>query len=197
MALAFASTASVALGASPFNRSLTLALTEWLRSIFRKNKSMSSPDTPTIPADLLPRDGRFGSGPSKIRPEQIAALLADALDLPGHVAPTGHGEEQGRRSSRGTQLRCSLCPRDTKCCSATVAPRASGTRRRFISSTSKSQHLSFGEFSSKFASAAQGGAAHEGTVRSSRATSARHPDGRSPMRAWTSTRSPTTRRRPA
>ncbi|MEL4504665.1 phosphoserine transaminase [Luteococcus sp. H138] len=28
----------------------------------------------TIPADLLPRDGHFGSGPSKVRPEQLAAL---------------------------------------------------------------------------------------------------------------------------
>jgi phosphoserine aminotransferase len=30
----------------------------------------------TIPAGLLPSDGRFGSGPSKVRPEQIAALSA-------------------------------------------------------------------------------------------------------------------------
>ena len=45
---------------------------------FRKNKSMSSPDTLQIPTDLLPRDGRFGSGPSKIRSEQITALVADA-----------------------------------------------------------------------------------------------------------------------
>src|SRR3954466_15276208 len=29
-----------------------------------------------IPTDLLPQDGRFGSGPSKVRPEQIAALTA-------------------------------------------------------------------------------------------------------------------------
>src|SRR5260221_5163619 len=27
-----------------------------------------------IPHDLLPADGRFGCGPSKIRPEQLAAL---------------------------------------------------------------------------------------------------------------------------
>ena len=30
----------------------------------------------TIPADLLPRDGRFGSGPSLVRPEQVDALAA-------------------------------------------------------------------------------------------------------------------------
>lgn len=32
-----------------------------------------------IPADLLPKDGRFGSGPSRIRPEQIEALRAPLL----------------------------------------------------------------------------------------------------------------------
>src|SRR6201991_3219252 len=36
----------------------------------------------TIPADLKPRDGRFGCGPSKVRPEQLAAL-ASAGDLFG------------------------------------------------------------------------------------------------------------------
>jgi hypothetical protein len=29
-----------------------------------------------IPDGLLPADGRFGCGPSKIRPEQLAALAA-------------------------------------------------------------------------------------------------------------------------
>ena len=31
-------------------------------------------DTIRIPTDLLPADGRFGSGPSKVRPESVAAL---------------------------------------------------------------------------------------------------------------------------
>ena len=39
---------------------------------------MSSPDTLTIPANLFPRDGRFGSGPSKVRAAQVDALVADA-----------------------------------------------------------------------------------------------------------------------
>ena len=30
----------------------------------------------TIPANLLPKDGRFGAGPSKVRPEQMEALAA-------------------------------------------------------------------------------------------------------------------------
>lgn len=36
-----------------------------------------------IPAGLLPRDGRFGSGPSKIRPEQVDALAAVGRTLLG------------------------------------------------------------------------------------------------------------------
>ena len=29
-----------------------------------------------IPADLLPADGRFGAGPSKVRKEQVDAIAA-------------------------------------------------------------------------------------------------------------------------
>lgn len=36
-----------------------------------------SPENITIPAELLPQDGRFGAGPSRVRPEQVRAL-ADA-----------------------------------------------------------------------------------------------------------------------
>lgn len=36
-----------------------------------------------LPADLLPRDGRFGSGPSRIRPEQLAALTGPRAALLG------------------------------------------------------------------------------------------------------------------
>lgn len=36
-----------------------------------------------IPADLLPTDGRFGSGPSKVRSDQLAALASRGADLLG------------------------------------------------------------------------------------------------------------------
>ena len=39
-------------------------------------------ETLTIPEDIKPRDGRFGCGPSKVRPEQLQAL-ATAGDLLG------------------------------------------------------------------------------------------------------------------
>ena len=37
----------------------------------------------TIPAELKPADGRFGCGPSKVRPEQLAALAATGAALMG------------------------------------------------------------------------------------------------------------------
>jgi phosphoserine aminotransferase len=37
----------------------------------------------TIPADLLPADGRFGCGPSKVRPEALRALVTDGAALMG------------------------------------------------------------------------------------------------------------------
>jgi phosphoserine aminotransferase len=36
-----------------------------------------------IPTDLLPKDGRFGCGPSKVRPEALQALAADGAALMG------------------------------------------------------------------------------------------------------------------
>ena len=45
-----------------------------------------------IPAVLLPVDGRFGSGPSRIRPAQVSALAAAGADLLG----TSHRQEPVR-----------------------------------------------------------------------------------------------------
>src|SRR5215210_7015697 len=36
-----------------------------------------------IPAELLPSDGRFGCGPSKVRPEALRALAADGAAVMG------------------------------------------------------------------------------------------------------------------
>ena len=33
---------------------------------------------PTLPADLIPADGRFGCGPSKVRPAQLDAIVRGA-----------------------------------------------------------------------------------------------------------------------
>ena len=44
---------------------------------------MSSTATLEIPQDLRPADGRFGSGPSKVRPEALQALVTDGAALMG------------------------------------------------------------------------------------------------------------------
>jgi hypothetical protein len=36
-----------------------------------------------IPADIKPRDGRFGAGPSKVRPESLQALIASGNSVIG------------------------------------------------------------------------------------------------------------------
>src|SRR5215211_6422955 len=42
-----------------------------------------SPEEIAIPADLKPADGRFGSGPSKVRPEAVQALAGVATSYLG------------------------------------------------------------------------------------------------------------------
>ena len=44
---------------------------------------VTTPAEFTIPTRLLPADGRFGCGPSKVRPEQLDALVAAGRDVVG------------------------------------------------------------------------------------------------------------------
>ena len=57
----------------------------WLRSCHAFGVTESQKTTPdiTIPADLLPSDGRFESGPTKVLPEALNALAARATDFMG------------------------------------------------------------------------------------------------------------------
>ncbi|MDQ2851291.1 MAG: phosphoserine transaminase [Actinomycetota bacterium] len=48
--------------------------------------------TIVIPADLLPADGRFGSGPSKVRPDQLQVLQ----EIGSNVIGTSHRQEPVR-----------------------------------------------------------------------------------------------------
>ena len=112
----------------------------------------AGPIRPQIPADLLPADGRFGAGPSKIRTEPLDALAATGSAPAGHLPPPGAGEEHWSAGCATASPPASTCPRATRSCSATVARRRSGTSPRFGLIREKSQHLSFGEFSAKFAS---------------------------------------------
>src|SRR6266508_624341 len=89
--------------------------------------------TPILPERLRPRDGRFGSGPSKVRQEPVRSVvarvragLAELFDLPaGYEVALGNG---------GSTLFWDLAT--------------------FSLIQRRSQHLVFGEFSAKFAAAA-------------------------------------------
>jgi phosphoserine aminotransferase len=76
-------------------------------------------DALQIPHDLLPADGRFGAGPSKIQTSHLDALAATGTSLMG----TSHRQAPVR--SLVGRVRTA-----TRWCSATVARPRSGTSRR-------------------------------------------------------------------
>ena len=79
-----------------------------------------------ISSDLKPADGRFGCGPSKVRPEALAALAE--RDVMG----TSHRQRRSRTSSAASATAspsCSRSPTATRSCSATAARPRSGTPR--------------------------------------------------------------------
>ncbi len=105
-----------------------------------------------IPNNLLPADGRFASGPSKVRPEAIADFAAMANGYMGtsHRKP-GVKDIVGRLRSGMTEL--FGLPDGWE-----VVMGNGGTTLFWDAATfglikQQSQHLSFGEFSGKFASA--------------------------------------------
>ncbi|MCU1453094.1 MAG: phosphoserine aminotransferase apoenzyme, partial [Acidimicrobiales bacterium] len=107
-----------------------------------------------IPPDLLPSDGRFGCGPSKVRPEAVAALAAQA----GTYLGTSH-RQAGVRFTVG-QLRNGLSELFSLPDGYEVLLGNGGTTAFWDAATfglieQRSQHLAFGEFSSKFAQAAE------------------------------------------
>ncbi len=106
----------------------------------------------TIPADLLPADGRFGAGPSKIREAQLTALVAGGTSVLGTshrqapvrdvVARVREGLGQLFATPDGYEVVLGV---GGSTCFWDVAA--------FCLVADRAQHLSFGEFSAKFASA--------------------------------------------
>ena len=106
-----------------------------------------------IPADLLPQDGRFGAGPSKVRPAQLDALLATGR------AYLGTSHRQAPVKDVVARLRAGLRDLFSLPDGYEVVLGNGGATEFWDIATfglieRKSQHLSFGEFSSKFAAAA-------------------------------------------
>jgi phosphoserine aminotransferase len=104
----------------------------------------------TIPASLRPADGRFGCGPSKVRPEQLAALAGPGAALMG----TSHRQPPVRslvqRIREGLASYFSL-PAGYEVVLGNGGTTAFWEIAAFGLVDHRSLHLSFGEFSSKFA----------------------------------------------
>src|SRR6478735_638075 len=124
------------------------AVPEWaypLRKVFMT-------DALQIPRDLLPADGRFGAGPSKIQTSHLDALAATGSSLMG----TSHRQAPVRnlvgRVRDGLATFFGL-PEGYEVVFGNGGATAFWDVATHGLIREKSQHLSFGEFSAKFASA--------------------------------------------
>ncbi|WP_329457277.1 phosphoserine transaminase [Streptomyces sp. NBC_01497] len=107
-----------------------------------------------IPADIKPSDGRFGSGPSKVRTEAVDALAATGTSLLG----TSH--RQAPVKNLVGEVRDGIRNLFSLPDGYEVVLGNGGSTAFWDIAThglieNKSQHLTFGEFSSKFAKASK------------------------------------------
>ena len=108
--------------------------------------------TLAIPADLLPVDGRFGCGPSKVRPEQLAHLHK-------YKAILGTSHRQAPVKKLVGHVRSSLAelfhlPEGYEVLLGNGGSTAFWDAAAFSLIETRSEHLTFGEFGAKFAQAA-------------------------------------------
>ena len=106
-----------------------------------------------LPADLLPADGRFGCGPSKVRPAQIEAITAGANAIIGTSHRQPAVKDLVGSIREGLSDLFSL-PEGYEIVLSLGGATAFWDAATFGLIDKKSAHLSFGEFSSKFAKAA-------------------------------------------
>ena len=105
-----------------------------------------------IPADLLPVDGRFGCGPSKVRPEQLA-------HLDQHAAVLGTSHRQAPVKNLVGRVRSGLAelfhlPDGYEVLLGNGGSTAFWDAAAFSLIERRSEHLAFGEFGAKFGQAA-------------------------------------------
>jgi len=109
---------------------------------------------PTLPADLIPADGRFGCGPSKVRPEQLQAIVDGGRDVIG----TSHRQPAVKNlvgSVREGLADLFSLPEGYEIILSLGGATAFWDAATFGLIEKKSGHLSYGEFSSKFAKASK------------------------------------------
>jgi len=106
-----------------------------------------------IPPNILPSDGRFGSGPSKVRPEAVEALAGEGSRLLGTSHRQAPVRAVVRHVKEGVGQLFGL-PEGYEVVLGNGGASAFWDAATFCLIARQSQHLSFGEFSSKFAAAA-------------------------------------------
>jgi phosphoserine aminotransferase len=112
----------------------------------------TTPSQLRIPADLLPADGRFGCGPSKVRPEQLDALVAAGRTVLG----TSHRQAPVKQlvgSVRAGLRDLFGLPDGWEIVLGNGGTTVFWDVATFGLIDRRSEHLTFGEFSSKFADA--------------------------------------------
>lgn len=111
-------------------------------------------DAIQIPDSLKPADGRFGAGPSKIQTSHLDALAATGASLMGTSHRQAPVKDTVGRVREGVRQLFAL-PDGYEVVLGNGGATAFWDIATFGLIRSKSQHLSFGEFSSKFAKAAE------------------------------------------
>ena len=115
---------------------------------------MTDTATLSIPAELLPQDGRFGCGPSKVRPAQVdylASIGRTVLGTSHRQAPVRNLVAQVRE---GLSELFSL-PEGYEIILGNGGSTAFWDIAAFGLVRQRAQHLAFGEFSAKFGSVTQ------------------------------------------
>ncbi len=105
---------------------------------------------PTLPENLLPSDGRFGCGPSKVRPAQLEAIVAGGSDVIG----TSHRQPAVKNlvgSVREGLADLFNLPEGYEIITSLGGATAFWDSASFGLIRNKSAHLTYGEFSGKFA----------------------------------------------
>ncbi|WP_416372526.1 phosphoserine transaminase, partial [Corynebacterium nuruki] len=104
----------------------------------------------TLPENLIPSDGRFGCGPSKVRPAQIDAIVAGGRDVIG----TSHRQAAVKDvvgSVRDGLSTLFNLPEGYEIITSLGGATAFWDAASFGLIREKSAHLTYGEFSGKFA----------------------------------------------
>jgi phosphoserine aminotransferase len=107
-----------------------------------------------IPSELKPVDGRFGCGPSKIRPEALAGLSASGNSILGTSHRQKPVKNVVKRVREGLTSLFNL-PEGYEVVLGNGGSTAFWDIATFGLIEERSQHLVFGEFSSKFAAASK------------------------------------------